>query len=40
MTPLAQLIQLAQYAGYPRAAGLIAATEQAIAEVEKQGTES
>ena len=34
------LIQLAQYAGYPRAAGLIAATEQAIAEVEKQGAES
>ena len=34
------LIQLAQYTGYPRAAGLIAAPEQAIAEVEKQGAES
>ena len=28
------LIQLAQYAGYPRAAGLIGATEEAIREVE------
>ena len=34
------LIQLAQYAGYPRVAGLIGATEQAIAEVEKEGVES
>ena len=29
------LIHLAQYAGYPRAAGLIAATEEAIAAFEK-----
>jgi 4-carboxymuconolactone decarboxylase len=29
------LIHLAQYAGYPRAAGLIGATEKAIAEFEK-----
>jgi 4-carboxymuconolactone decarboxylase len=29
------LIHLAQYAGYPRAAGLIAATEEAIAEAAK-----
>jgi len=29
------LIHLAQYAGYPRVAGLIAGTEQAIAEFEK-----
>jgi 4-carboxymuconolactone decarboxylase len=30
------LIQLAQYAGYPRAAGLIAVTEKTIAEVGKE----
>jgi 4-carboxymuconolactone decarboxylase len=29
------LIHLAQYAGYPRAAGLLGATEKAIAEFEK-----
>lgn len=29
------LIQLAQYAGYPRAAGLIAVTEKTIAEFQK-----
>jgi len=29
------LIHLAQYAGYPRAAGLLAATEEAIAEAAK-----
>jgi len=29
------LIQLAQYAGYPRAAGLLGVTEQKIAEFEK-----
>ena len=29
------LVQLAQYAGYPRAAGLIGPTEKAIAEFEK-----
>jgi len=29
------LIQLAQYAGYPRAAGLMGVTEQTIAEFEK-----
>lgn len=33
------LIQLAQYAGYPRAAGLIATTEQAIAAFEKETAE-
>ena len=30
------LIQLAQYAGYPRAAGLMAVTEKTIAEVGKE----
>ncbi|MEM7412689.1 MAG: carboxymuconolactone decarboxylase family protein [Myxococcota bacterium] len=30
------LIQIAQYAGYPRAAGLIGPAEQAIAAVEKE----
>ena len=30
------LIHLAQYAGYPRAAGLIGVTEKTIAEVEQQ----
>jgi len=30
------LIQLAQYAGYPRTAGLVGVVEQAIAEVEKE----
>ena len=30
------LIHLAQYAGYPRAAGLLGITEQKIAEVEKE----
>jgi 4-carboxymuconolactone decarboxylase len=29
------LIQLAQYAGYPRAAGLLGVTEKTIAEFEK-----
>lgn len=32
------LIQLAQYAGYPRVAGLIGPTEQAIAAFEKERT--
>ena len=31
------LIQLAQYAGYPRTAGLIAVTEKTIAEFQKGG---
>jgi 4-carboxymuconolactone decarboxylase len=31
------LIQLASYAGYPRAAGLIGPTEKVIAEFEKEG---
>ena len=30
------LVQLAQYAGYPRVAGLIRATEEAIAEADKK----
>ncbi len=34
------LIQLVQYAGYPRVAGLVGATERAIAEVEKEAAGS
>lgn len=33
------LIQLAQYTGYPRVAGLMGPTEQAIAEVAKEAAE-
>ncbi len=34
------LIQIAQYAGYPRAAGLLGPAEQAIAEAAQQGDAS
>ncbi|MEE3330890.1 MAG: carboxymuconolactone decarboxylase family protein [Myxococcota bacterium] len=33
------VIQLAQYAGYPKVSGLVAATEQAIADIEKRKAE-